>query len=238
MIFLYVIIVVNKYNLKIRPEHGVKRFIFYTLMVVARLNSRRRNKMKGEQLKELGLTDEQIGSVMALHGTAVNELNSKFETAEQQANQYKEQLNANQSELDSLREASKGNEELSNQLSELQEKYNQAKTDSESKIADIKKASAVELALTQAGARNIKAARALLDSEKLELTEDGLKGLDEQLTSLKESDGYLFEQNAPEPPNPDGKKATFNGNPAGNLDPSSNDTTAQMIAAMTSDITK
>ncbi|MDT2438152.1 capsid protein, partial [Enterococcus avium] len=33
--------------------------------------------MKREELKELGLTDEQIGSVMALHGVTVNELNSR-----------------------------------------------------------------------------------------------------------------------------------------------------------------
>lgn len=95
--------------------------------------------MKREQLKELGLTDEQLGSVMALHGTTVNELNSNVATAEQQANQYKEQLDANQSELDALKKSAKGNEELTTQLSELQEKYNQAKSDSETKIAEIKK---------------------------------------------------------------------------------------------------
>ncbi|WP_227644272.1 hypothetical protein [Enterococcus faecium] len=41
--------------------------------------------MKREELKELGLTDEQIGSIMALHGVTVNELNSRVSTAEQQA---------------------------------------------------------------------------------------------------------------------------------------------------------
>ncbi|MDT2734081.1 phage scaffolding protein [Enterococcus thailandicus] len=193
--------------------------------------------MKREQLKELGLTDEQIGSVMALHGTTVNELNSNVATAEQQANQYKEQLDANQSELDALKKSAKGNEELTTQLSELQEKYNQAKSDSETKIAEIKKTSAVELALTQAGARNIKAAKALLDNEKLELSDEGIKGLEEQLTALKESDAYLFEQDTSTPP-PADKKATFDGNASGTATPSQDDATAQMIAAMTNDIPK
>ncbi|MDB7101867.1 phage scaffolding protein [Enterococcus mundtii] len=193
--------------------------------------------MKREQLKELGLTDEQIGSVMALHGTTVNELNSNVATAEQQANQYKEQLDANQSELDALKKSAKGNEELTAQLSELQEKYNQAKSDSETKIAEIKKTSAVELALTQAGARNIKAAKALLDSEKLELSDEGIKGIEEQLTALKESDAYLFEQDTSTPP-PADKKATFDGNASGTATPSQDDATAQMIAAMTNDIPK
>lgn len=167
------------------------------------------NEMKRE---ELGLTDEQIGSVMALHGVTVNELNSKVSTAEQQATQYQEQLDKNQSELDDFKAKSKGNEDLEQQVTDLQTRLDQNKTDSEQQIADIKKSSAIDLALTQAGAKNIKAAKALLDGESLELAEDGLKGLDDQLAALKESDGYLFDSNDPAPPNPGNKKATFNGN--------------------------
>ncbi|MFU0785061.1 MAG: capsid protein [Enterococcus gilvus] len=168
--------------------------------------------MKREELKELGLTDEQIGSVMALHGVTVNELNSKVSTAEQQATQYQEQLDKNQSELDDFKAKSKGNEDLEQQVTDLQTRLDQNKTDSEQQIADIKKSSAIDLALMQAGAKNIKAAKALLDGESLELAEDGLKGLDDQLAALKESDGYLFDSNDPAPPNPGNKKATFNGN--------------------------
>jgi DNA anti-recombination protein RmuC len=170
------------------------------------------NEMKREELKELGLTDEQIGSVMALHGVTVNELNSKVSTAEQQATQYQEQLDKNQSELDDFKAKSKGNEDLEQQVTDLQTRLDQNKTDSEQQIADIKKSSAIDLALMQAGAKNIKAAKALLDGESLELAEDGLKGLDDQLAALKESDGYLFDSNDPAPPNPGNKKATFNGN--------------------------
>ena len=135
-------------------------------------------------------------------------------TAEQQATQYQEQLDKNQSELDDFKAKSKGNEDLEQQVTDLQTRLDQNKTDSEQQIADIKKSSAIDLALTQAGAKNIKAAKALLDGESLELAEDGLKGLDDQLAALKESDGYLFDSNEPAPPNPDNKKATFNGNPS------------------------
>ncbi|MBK4815047.1 phage minor structural protein [Enterococcus faecium] len=170
------------------------------------------NEMKREELKELGLTDEQIGSIMALHGVTVNELNSRVSTAEQQATQYQEQLEKNQNELNDFKANAKGNEDLTKQLEDLQSKFDETKTSSEQQIADLKKSSAIDLALTQAGAKNIKAAKALLDSESLELTDEGLKGLDDQLTALKESDGYLFGQSEQVPPNPDGKKATFSGN--------------------------
>ncbi|HFQ3897050.1 TPA: phage scaffolding protein [Enterococcus faecium] len=168
--------------------------------------------MKREELKELGLTDEQIGSIMALHGVTVNELNSRVSTAEQQAAQYQEQLEKNQNELNDFKANAKGNEDLTKQLEDLQSKFDEIKTSSEQQIADLKKSSAIDLALTQAGAKNIKAAKALLDSESLELTDEGLKGLDDQLAALKESDGYLFGQSEQVPPNPDGKKATFSGN--------------------------
>ena len=170
--------------------------------------------MKREELKELGLTDEQIGSVMALHGVTVNELNSRVSTAEQQATQYQEQLEKNQNELNDFKANAKGNEDLTKQLEDLQSKFDETKTSSEQQIADLKKSSAIDLALTQAGAKNIKAAKALLDGESLELTDEGLKGLDEQLAALKESDGYLIGSNEPVPPNPEGKKATFGGNPS------------------------
>ncbi|MDQ8491760.1 MULTISPECIES: phage scaffolding protein [Enterococcus] len=168
--------------------------------------------MKREELKELGLTDEQIGSIMALHGVTVNELNSRVSTAEQQATQYQEQLEKNQNELNDFKANAKGNEDLTKQLEDLQSRFDEIKTSSEQQIADLKKSSAIDLALTQAGAKNIKAAKALLDGESLELTDEGLKGLDDQLAALKESDGYLFGQSEQVPPNPDGKKATFSGN--------------------------
>ncbi|NTL85869.1 phage scaffolding protein [Enterococcus faecium] len=170
--------------------------------------------MKREELKELGLTDEQIGSIMALHGVTVNELNSRVSTAEQQATQYQEQLEKNQNELNDFKANAKGNEDLTKQLEDLQSRFDEIKTSSEQQIADLKKSSAIDLALTQAGAKNIKAAKALLDSESLELTDEGLKGLGEQLAALKESDSYLFGSNEPVPPNPEGKKATFGGNPS------------------------
>lgn len=194
--------------------------------------------MKREELKELGLTDEQIGSIMALHGVTVNELNSRVSTAEQQATQYQEQLEKNQNELNDFKANAKGNEDLTKQLEDLQSKFDETKTSSEQQIADLKKSSAIDLALTQAGAKNIKAAKALLDGESLELTDEGLKGLDDQLAALKESDGYLFGSNEPIPPNPDVKKATFSGNASGGSNQTPDDATAQMIAAMTSDITK
>ncbi|MFV0557997.1 MAG: hypothetical protein ACK5MW_05100 [Enterococcus sp.] len=51
--------------------------------------------MKREQLKELGLTDEQIGNVMGLHGQSISELNTRLATAESEHDSAKTQLDSN-----------------------------------------------------------------------------------------------------------------------------------------------
>ncbi|MEA5060670.1 MAG: phage scaffolding protein [Candidatus Pelethousia sp.] len=59
-------------------------------------------------------------------------------------------------------------------------------------LDQLRRDSAIQLALVQAKARNPKAARALLDDSKIALNADGtLSGLD--VEALKKSDPYLFE---------------------------------------------
>lgn len=58
-------------------------------------------------------------------------------------------------------------------------------------LAIARRDNAVDLLLVQSGARNVKAARALLDLSKVTLKDDGsLSGID--IEGLKKSDAYLF----------------------------------------------
>lgn len=170
--------------------------------------------MKREQLKELGLSDEQIESVIGLHGKTVSDITSQLKTAQDEAKQYQDQLTANQSELNALKDSAKGNEELTNQLADLQAKFDDAQANSQNTIATLKKESAIDVALLKAGAKNSKAAKALLDAEKIELAEDGtIKGLDEQLETIRTENDFLFQ---PAEPQEQGKPKIVNpGNPKG-----------------------
>lgn len=94
--------------------------------------------MKREDLKALGLNDEQIGSIMALHGQTVNELNGKLTGAQQEVEQFKTQLANNQTELDSLKESAQGNEDLTKQLTELQAAFDTSKAESATKLLNCK----------------------------------------------------------------------------------------------------
>ncbi len=65
-------------------------------------------------------------------------------------------------------------------------------------INNINKNNAVDNALAKAGAKTLKAVKALIDTDKIVIDENGdIKGLDEQIRALQtgEDTGYLFNKN-------------------------------------------
>ena len=59
--------------------------------------------------------------------------------------------------------------------------------------------SAVELAITKAGGRNVKAICALLDMDTIAQSEDSAKALEQALAKVKKDSEYLFEAATPPP---------------------------------------
>ncbi|HFQ5704741.1 TPA: phage scaffolding protein [Listeria monocytogenes] len=150
--------------------------------------------MQREYLKGLGLEDEVINKVMAENGKDVTAAKQQLSEVEAERDGLKSQLTQRDKDIDDLKKNSGTGEELKKQIEDLQQKNKDLESDYQSEIAETKKNSAIELALASAKAKNPKAVRALLDNDKLELTDEGLKGLDEQLGALQESDAYLFAQ--------------------------------------------
>lgn len=98
------------------------------------------------------------------------------------------------------------NEELQKQIKELQSQNEAKEEEYKTKFNQLKLDNALELALTKEGARNSKAVKSLLKLDLLKMDNDNLIGLSEQLTKLKETDGYLFKTKEKE-----GKQATPQG---------------------------
>lgn len=163
--------------------------------------------MQREYLKGLGLEDEVINKVMAENGKDVTAAKQQLSEVEAERDGLKSQLTQRDKDIDDLKKNSGTGEELKNK-SRTYSKNKDLESDYQSEIAETKKNSAIELALAGAKARNPKAVKALLDNDKLELTDEGLKGLDEQLGALQESDAYLFAQESEKVP-----KFGFSGNP-------------------------
>lgn len=159
--------------------------------------------MNREELKALGLSDEQVEKVMAAHGKVVNTTKQELDSVTTERDNMKQQLADRDTQLEDLKKQATGNEDLQKQIQQLQDDNEKIKEDYEAKIQKQAFEHTLKDALTAAKVRNPKAAKALLDLESIKLDGDKLLGLDDQLKAIKESDPYLFaEDNPNEPPKP------------------------------------
>lgn len=150
--------------------------------------------MKKEDLIALGIDEETAKSVMALHGKTVTQLNAQVATVEGERDSAKQELAANQAELDTLKESAKGNEALEQQLADLQAKFDESKTNSDKQLLEQQKDFAIKLALKEAQALDDDIVLAQLDKETIKVVDGKLQGFDEQLKGLQESKAFLFQQ--------------------------------------------
>lgn len=154
--------------------------------------------MKREDLKEMGLNDDQIASVMTAYGKEVNPLKEQLDSLTSERDSLKQQVSDRDGQLDDLRKNAGKNEELEDQIKQLQDdnKANAAKYQNE--LATKEKSFKIEGALRDAKAKNVKAVISLIDTDKVSVKKDGtLEGLTDQLDAVKKSDGYLFDTDKP-----------------------------------------
>ena len=150
--------------------------------------------MTKEKLMEWGLTEEQANKVMeGLNGSFVtktrfNEVNTELQTAKKTIGERDQQLEA-------LKKSTGDTEALQTQITQLQADNAQQKEAHEAEIKALKIGNAVDMALTNAKAKNNTAVKALLAAflEKAELAEDGtVKGLDEEIGKLVKGEDTAF----------------------------------------------
>jgi len=117
-------------------------------------------------------------------------LNAKNEELEA----LQEQLKNRDQQIEQLKGDSQASDELKQRIEELQGENKQTQTELTQKLEQQRKDAAVDKALLQKRARNPKAAKALLDLEKVEVGEgEQVKNLDTQIENLKKEEPYLFE---------------------------------------------
>ncbi len=169
------------------------------------------------ELEQLGLTKEQVDSIIKINSDDIE--NTKANTSVEITNLKAEndalskQVGDRDKQIENLKKSAGDNEDLLKQISDLQA-TNKAQAEAHDKeIQQLRIDSAVEKALTDSGAKNIKAARALLELEDAKLSDDGtVKGLIEQIEKLKSNDGskFLFKEVEQE------QQQTFTGFQPGN----------------------
>lgn len=131
--------------------------------------------MTREELKNAGLNDEQIETVMKLHGQGINDANARAEQASEQVRQLTTDLEAarNSTELADMRD----------KLNRMTGNYNA-----------LRKSNAIKAALAEYRPRDAAMLAKLLDNDKIAFDEEKgtVTGVKEQVEPLKSSSGYLF----------------------------------------------
>lgn len=148
----------------------------------------------------------------------LNEKTEKITLLEGQLEESKKQIAERDNQLEQLKNDSQAGEQLKSRITELEtqnkktaeeyeDKIKQQDEEYQTKLEKQKFDSALELALRDGKAKNPKAVKALLDTEKIKLDGDKLLGFEDQLKTLKEKDSYLFGQEKikGKPPTSEGK---------------------------------
>lgn len=153
--------------------------------------------MKREWLKGLDLSEEQIDQIMAENGKDI-------ENAKGDLDSVKNTLTATSAELDTVKAQletanstiesykSMDVEAIKRSADDYKTKYEEAQRTAQEQIDSLKFEHSLESALSKAGAKNVKAVKALLDIESLRNSKNTDSDIESQISSLKESDPYLF----------------------------------------------
>jgi len=155
--------------------------------------------MKREDLKALELSDEVIEKIMSLHGRGIETHKSAAQTALAEVETIKTQLAEANKQIESFKTLDI--QGVKKAADDYKAKWEQAQTDAAAQLAQIKFDHALEAALTNAKAKNLKAVTALLSKDSIKVKDDGtIEGLSEQLEKIRSENDYLFENAQPPAP--------------------------------------
>lgn len=151
--------------------------------------------MTKEELKKLGLDEEQIKEVFRLNGIAVNNAKKELETLETEAKTLQGQLEAANKEIESFKDLDL--EGIKQAAEDYKTKFEEAEAKAKKELEEIQFEHELEGMARDFKAKNIKAALALLDKEELKESKNRKDDMKKAFESISEENSYLFGDDAP-----------------------------------------
>lgn len=152
--------------------------------------------LKRDMLVEAGITDKAVvDSLMNAYGSGIENAKAQAKSELQAENDsLKQQLEQQSQALSDLQAKEGASEELKQQLTDLQAKFDTYKTENEANLAQVTKSNAIRLALKDVDAHNSDDLAKFINFDEIELDEAGKPKLDKVIKGLKETSPYLFKQ--------------------------------------------
>ena len=157
--------------------------------------------LKRDMLVEAGITDKAvIDSLMNAYGSGIENAKAQAKSELQAENDsLKQQLEQQSQALNDLQAKEGSSEELKQQLTDLQAKFDTYKSENEANLAKVTKSNAIRLALKDVDAHNSDDLAKFINFDDIELDEAGKPKLDKVIKGLKETSPYLFKQQSEQP---------------------------------------
>lgn len=174
----------------------------YDSVVQPRKKAKGNYFMKRDFLKNLGIEDKDIiDQILNENSADIGRAKGATEDLKSQITQLQTQLTDKTNEYNTLAEKTKDFDTLTEKVTQLEGEKTQLQTDLNNQLNNLHLDFAVETGLREAGAKNIKAAKALLDMGKITRTDGVVSGLNEQIEALKgaEDSAFIFGTQNPAP---------------------------------------
>lgn len=170
--------------------------------------------MKKEDFIKLGLDEETAEKAAA---ASAEELKSfvpltRFNEVNEAKKHAEDSIKERDKQIEGLKTAAGDTDTLKQQIEALQAENKQKDEAHKAEMNQLRIDNAVDAAATAAGAKNLKAVKALLDMTKVKLNDDGTTtGLTEQFDALTKAADSSFLFNTPSKPQMKGAKAGEQG---------------------------
>lgn len=149
-----------------------------------------------ELLEKQGLSEEQVNNILQgmkdnkIYITALENADERYKKLKEQKEDVEGELEVANTTIKDLKKNNADNEGLQNTIKDHESTIETLKKDSAKREFDM----ALDLELVKSKCRNVKALKALLDTDSIKRNEDGsFEGLNEQIEEYKKTDAYLFE---------------------------------------------
>lgn len=162
--------------------------------------------MKTEDLKEKGLTQEQIDFVMAENGKDVEAVKSDVTSKQTEIDALNSQLTDLNKEIKAFKDMNI--DEVKAKVTELEGK----KADLEKELKETRESALLDKALSSINTHDADVVKGLLKKDELVFKEGEVVGFDSQIENLKKEKPYLFKEDGEGDKKPQFTKSTGGGN--------------------------
>lgn len=166
--------------------------------------------MQRKFLEDLGLEKSIVDKILNENGADIEKAKSRLET---ERDNYKSQLETAQTALKKFEGVNV--DELKGEIEKLNGDLATKENEYQTKIADMEFNSVLDGAISESGARNSKAVKALLDLENLKTSKNQADDIKKALEQVKSENGYMFGSGEPFE-NPVGATETGNSSTGSN----------------------